>query len=130
MIRKYTLVEDKLLVDDLEDEFEATYGCMMHPITDDDIYWSDGGLGVAWVNPDNNGPIDHLSAYLLIRRTSEEVVFYEERYVKSTTRIREHSAYSEDEEDQGIEIKSEWYLVEDIIDEQAVLDQKLKMMRV
>ncbi len=127
---KYTLVKDDWLVDDLEDEFGATYGCVMRPVTDDDIYFDDGGVGSACVYPDNNGPIDSGLMYLLIRRTSEEVVFYEERYVKSTTRIKEYSVYSEDNEDQGIEIKSEWYLVEDIVDEQLVLDEKLRMVRV
>ena len=135
MIRKYTLVEDEWLVDDLEDEFKSICGSAMSRIADDDIYFDEAGVGTAYVYSDNkyadnNGPVDSTLIYLLIRRTSEEVLFDEKRYVKSTTKIREYSAYSENKEDQGIEIKSEWYLVEDIVDEQAILDQKLKMMRV
>ena len=135
MIRKYTLVEDEYLVGDLEDEFRKIGKPVASSINASDVFNSMFGVGDAWIYPDENGPIKYPVIYLLIRETSEEVSLCESRYVKSITKVEDApdccGYYDQGQnKSQSIEIKSEWYLVEDIVDEQAILDQKLKMMRV
>ena len=85
---KYALVEDRWLIDDLEDEFKTTCGSLMRP-TESDGFHTELGVGSAIINPDRDGPVSNGVIYWLVRQTSEEVSLDGARYVKSITKIED-----------------------------------------
>ncbi len=93
---KYTLVEDRWLIDDLEDEFKTTCGSLMRP-TESDGFHTELGVGSAIINPDRDGPVSNWEGSTYIcRELSIGVNWFRQTKIRPQT--------------------TQWYLVEEDTD--------------